>query len=87
MQSRSFPMEMGTDKIVRYTMSVTDADVIMTDGKSLENVGVAPDEMILLTGSDLAASKDPALALAVEKAGGQISPEAAGKLFPIEWDN
>jgi C-terminal processing protease CtpA/Prc len=87
MQSRSFPMEMGTDKIVRYTMSVTDADVIMTDGKSIEHVGVTPDETILLTGADLAAFKDPALARAVEKAGGQISPEAAGKLFPIEWDN
>ena len=50
--------------------------------------GLAPDFVrVRLTGADLAAFKDPALARAVEKAGGQISPEAAGKLFPIEWDN
>jgi C-terminal processing protease CtpA/Prc len=87
MQSRSFPMEMGTDRIILYGMSITDADVVMTDGNSLEHVGVTPDETILLTGEDLAQSKDPALARAVEKAGAQISAESAGKMFPVEWDN
>jgi C-terminal processing protease CtpA/Prc len=87
MQARFFPMQMGTEKVVFYGASITDADVIATDGKSLERVGVTPDETVLLTGEDLAKSRDTVMSRAVEKLGGKVSPEDAGKFFPIEWDN
>lgn len=68
-----------------YGLSVTDADIIMVDGKSLERVGVVPDELLLPTASDLAAGRDPVLARAGRLIGLQIDPEKAGKLFPAEW--
>lgn len=85
MEGRFCDHQSGADAIVLYGFSVTDADVIMSDGKSLEKVGVAPDELLLPTASDLAAERDPVLARAVELAGGKITPEEAGRMFPVEW--
>lgn len=85
MQSRGVPMELGVNSIVPYGMNMTHADVIMTDGKSLEHVGVAPQLEILLTGADLAAQRDTVLAGALELLGQTITPEQAGKFFPYKW--
>ena len=85
MRSRSHIEKVGVDTVIFYGVSVTDADVIMSDGKSLEKVGVVPDELILPLGADLRAGRDPVLARAVELVGGKITPEEAGKLFPIRW--
>ncbi|MFY9607231.1 MAG: hypothetical protein WAU45_01290, partial [Blastocatellia bacterium] len=62
-----------------------DADLIMSDGRSLERIGVTPDETLLPTAADIAAKRDPVLARAADVVGFQLSPEKAGGLFPIEW--
>lgn len=85
MQSRSFDHQMGTDTVIFYGVSITNADVIMSDGKSLEGVGVTPDELLLPTAADLAAKRDPVLSRAAAMAGFELPPDKAGAMFPIEW--
>jgi len=68
-----------------YGAEVTIADLIMTDGKSIEHLGVNPDEVVLPKLADLESGRDPVLAYAAQKLGVTISPEDAGKLFPYEW--
>ncbi|HLM02716.1 MAG TPA: S41 family peptidase [Pyrinomonadaceae bacterium] len=86
MQSRVFRQSTGNENLRFYAVSVTGADVIMTDGQSLEHAGVAPNEKIIPTGEDLAARRDPVLARALELLGQNVPPEAAGKLFPVKWE-
>ncbi|MEW6364481.1 MAG: S41 family peptidase [Acidobacteriota bacterium] len=78
---------LGVDIVTVYGASITDADVIMSDAKSLEKVGVLPDELLLPTAEDLAARRDPVLARAVELAGTSIDAAKAGSLFPLEWQD
>jgi C-terminal processing protease CtpA/Prc len=85
MQSQRIPMEMGVDSIIPYGMSVTMADVIMTDGKSLEHVGITPNLLLLPTGADMAAECDPVMSQALELLGEKVAPEVAGKFFPVLW--
>jgi carboxyl-terminal processing protease len=86
MESRSYPFRMGNDALAYYGFSVTEADLVMTDGHSLENVGVTPDEVTLPTAADMATGRDPVLAKAAERLGLRLDPIAAGKLFPYEWN-
>ncbi len=85
MESKRYSYKHGMDVVVYYGASITDADLIMADGKSLENTGVTPDEFLLPTASDLASGRDPVLARAVELCGSNMTAEAAGALFPFEW--
>ncbi|MGB7070510.1 MAG: S41 family peptidase [Pyrinomonadaceae bacterium] len=85
MQSRQEIMSTGANDEVVYGASVTNADVIMSDGKSLEHVGVVPDETIVPSGADLANQKDPVLARAIELLGGIVSADDAGKFFRYVW--
>jgi len=85
MEARHYDEQWGTDTVVFYGVSVTDADVIMSDGKSLEHTGVTPDELLLPSPAALANNRDPVLARAAELAGVNLSSDEAGKLFPYEW--
>lgn len=85
MRSRFYNHELGTDTVVFYGASITDADVIMSDGKSLERVGVTPDEIVLPTAKEMAAKHDTVLSKAAAALGVKLDPEKAGTFFPIEW--
>lgn len=85
MRSRGYSHQTGVDIVTFYGVSVTDADIVMTDGKSLERVGVTPDETKLPQAADLAAKRDPVLAYAASLLGVTITAEKAGALFPLEW--
>lgn len=85
MRSKGYSYTMGVGTITYYGASITDADAIMTDGKSLEHVGVAPDELLLPSAAELTAKRDPVLARAAALAGVELNSEKAGAMFPIEW--
>ncbi len=84
MESRRFPHVIGQNPAFFFGESVTVADTVMPDGKSLEHVGVQPDRVFLPTPADLAAGTDPVLAYAAGLAGVKMTPEEAAKLFPPE---
>ncbi|HEX6279493.1 MAG TPA: S41 family peptidase [Pyrinomonadaceae bacterium] len=84
MMSRGVGFDAGVNTMISYGMNLTRADVIMTDGKSIEHVGVVPDETVIPTGEDLAKGRDPVLARALTLAGVNVSPEDAGNYFPRE---
>jgi C-terminal processing protease CtpA/Prc len=81
MTARMFPHTIGIDKIAFYATTITIGDVRMSDGSSLEHVGVTPDETLLPTAADLAARRDPVLARAIGLLGGTMTAEQAGQLF------
>jgi C-terminal processing protease CtpA/Prc len=85
MVAQIFPMDQGLDTSLPYGVEVTVADLLLSDGKSLEHQGVQPDEVLLPSGQDLATGRDPQLARAIALAGGSTTAEQAGTLFPVIW--
>jgi len=67
-----------------YGLSITIADLIMSDGKSLETVGVQPDIPALPSGDDVRSKRDVAMAKAAQFLGVSLDAERAGKLFLSE---
>ena len=84
MESRRFSDQVGLDVVVFYGASITVSDLIMSDGKSLEKVGVIPDEVRLPSAEDLASGRDAVMSYAASLFGVKLDPVEAGKLFPIE---
>ena len=84
-EAKEFEASVGIDYKTIYGLSVISANVLMSDGKSLENTGVVPDEVLLPTAADLADAKDPVLAPAADLGDAKLDSTAAGKLFPYEW--
>jgi carboxyl-terminal processing protease len=85
MEAMDYDEQSGADTSIFYGASITDADLVMSDGKSLEHVGVTPDELLLPSAKALAGGLDPVLAHAAETLSVKLSPEDAGKAFPYEW--
>ena len=84
--ARGFWHTAGADRVVPFAVKISVQDVRMSDGRRLEKVGVMPDELVLPGAKDLAAGRDPALALALNIVGAPTTPEEAGKLFPARWE-
>jgi C-terminal processing protease CtpA/Prc len=78
------PHAAGTGRLVFFGTSVTVHGLVMSDGHGLEGRGMMPDEELRPGPTDLAAGRDPVLARAVQIAGGALTPEQAGRLFPFE---
>jgi carboxyl-terminal processing protease len=85
MRSRVYGHEMGLGKIVVYAAQVTDADIVMPDGHSLEHAGVTPNLILLPTAGDLRSGRDPVLSGAASLLGVKLNPAEAGKFFPFKW--
>ena len=85
MEAEHYNYHTGFSVVAFFAASITEANLIMIDGNSLEHVGVMPDELILPSAEDLASGRDPVITRAAEALGFKISPEQAGKLFPYNW--
>ena len=82
MESIRYEYELGPQGDPRlYGLSLTDADILMSDGKSLEWVGVTPDKLLLPTADDIRKHRDPVLAYSTSLAHVNLDPEKAGALF------
>jgi carboxyl-terminal processing protease len=85
MRSKWYIHHVGADSAVFYGASITDADVVMSDGKSLENTGVVPDKLMIPSGVHLATGRDPVLVYASSLLEVPLDSIKAGALFPFIW--
>lgn len=82
MEARFFDHQLGMDTVIFFGASVTIADLIMKDGKSLEKTGIIPDVNIVPTGKDIAGRRDVVMSAALKSLGLDVTPEVAGAIFP-----
>jgi C-terminal processing protease CtpA/Prc len=85
MEAKRYSYEQGLDVTTFYGAEISEYDLVMSDGKSLEHTGVTPDELVIPTAADLASGRDVALSRAAALLGTKLAPEEVGKMFPYEW--
>ena len=85
MGARFFDHRIGAGTFVYFGAEITEMDLRMADGQTLEKKGVTPDELLLPSLADLARGEDPVLAHAAEILGVSMTPAEAARLFPYEW--
>lgn len=76
--SRGVP---GFETLSFFAINLTVADLIMSDGNRLENVGVIPDHPVGPTGKALFEKSDPVLTYSAGLLGAKITSEDAGKFY------
>jgi C-terminal processing protease CtpA/Prc len=74
---------LGNSIMSGIAMSITIADVKMSDGSRLEKVGVVPDVPMIPTGMALNKKMDAVLFYAATLLGAKLSPEKAGEFYFI----
>jgi C-terminal processing protease CtpA/Prc len=78
-------VELDRTNVAQFQTQITEKQLFMTDGKTIEGAGVTPDETILPTPSDMASNRDPALARAFQICGVNMTADEAGKVLPFVW--
>jgi len=76
--SRGVP---GFETLSFFALNLTIADLIMSDGNRLENVGVTPDYPVGPTAKALFDKSDPVLAYSAGLLGAKITTEDAGQFY------
>jgi C-terminal processing protease CtpA/Prc len=84
-RAKFLPLSLPGLTIITYAVEVSIARLKMPDGADLEGTGVTPDVKSLPAPADFAEGRDPVLATAAQSTGVQLSPDQAGKLFPVVW--
>jgi carboxyl-terminal processing protease len=69
------------ERTILYGVSVSESDIVMSDGGRLEGNGVMPDSVLLPTATELRAKADPVLSHVLALAGMKVAPAEAGALF------
>ena len=87
MGAKFFEHRIGAGSFVYFGAEITEMDLRMPDGQTLEKKGVTPDVLLLPSLADLARGEDPVLAHAAEILGVNMTPAEAAKLFPYEWSH
>lgn len=87
MEAKHYRHQIGVRSTFSYGVSVTEADMVMTDGTSLEHMGVEPDVAVLPTSADLANKRDPVLTKAAELLGVQIPPTTQARFCRMKKMN
>lgn len=81
MRSRIYSHRTGTEFVVPYGISITNADVVFRDGGRLEGTGIMPDVRIVPSGRQIASGSDPILGEALRRLGYPIPPQGVAAPF------
>jgi len=84
LETKFYTFEGVTDLNTPYGLNIPTADFVMSDGKRLEKIGVAPDEKLLPSAFDLVNKRDPVLARAAEILGFKMTAEEAAAIFEVK---